>query len=240
MGIEEERRYLVDRAVCDALLDALSGRLRPEIRHEAWPFAFVRTTYLDTDAWDLLCSREGAARRRVRLRQYGFAATEEAKPIFDGLAFLELKRSLGRRRKKVRLQAHATDLAHLLETRLERPRALARRLEGLRPFWPILGDLREGVLRPRVTTLYRRTSFIDAVGGVRVTVDEAIAAYRPAALDLPLVEEQRFLAVRGPVIEVKYHPPCPRWLRGQLASLPEVVDFSKFKMAAEALRPHGA
>lgn len=208
MHRELEHRFLVDREAIDRVLAAGGGRLAEVVYDPARPIAWARTTYLDTpDERCLRWSRAGA-RLRVRLRQYAAAEHAAAVPRIAAGAWLEVKRSDGLERRKLRV---AVDPARV---------AAAAAAAGL---------------VPQVTTWYRRRSF--AGDGLRMTIDQAIGFYRAAPLlAAEAAAEPAGLLGREPraVLEIKSARPMPAWLAAAVRALPFAGGTSKLRAALAA------
>jgi hypothetical protein len=209
MPPEMEHRFLLDRAALARVLGAAGDRLEEVIYQPDRPVAWARTTYLDTADERYLRSSGRSSRLRVRLRQYAAAADPDRPALAMPGTWLEIKRSAGLHRRKLRIRMSAGEIA---------------------------GVLRGGLV-PQVTTWYRRRSFAGA--GVRLTVDQDItfcppslpvAAGEPAEPDGLLAREARA------VLEVKSASgdPLPEWLFAALAALPLDAGYSKLRAAVAA------
>src|SRR4029453_16125020 len=96
-----------------------------ETYDQARPIAYTRTTYFDTDDLVYLRSCDGPVARRLRLREYGMAASLEDVAVLSPTPCPELKQNAGTARSKGRLQASPTLLRHLIERRGQRAPAFA-------------------------------------------------------------------------------------------------------------------
>jgi hypothetical protein len=212
-----EYRFVLDRAVAEGVLRRAAGHLTPDVHAPGRPVTYCRTLYLDTDDGALLRTfRRGATACRMRLRQYAAASDLAGEPIVASRrAFVEVKRSCGLERAKVRIPVA-----------LERVDA-------------VLAGLAGNGLRPRLLTWFRRWSLGRAP--VRITLDEGIAYCRP---EPPAAAGERaapraVIARDGPVIlEVKVTRAMPGWLEQEVAGLgPHLaLRHSKFRAGMDALR----
>jgi hypothetical protein len=146
-------------ATAARLLALASRHLRPE--HGAAAMAYSRTTYFDTPDLSYYRSSSGTVKRRLRVREYAVPSDADEPPVVTDGCFLELKQSAGNLRTKTRLALQPGDL----------PRQLAA--------------LTDAPLAPCVATLYRRRALIDAVGQLRVTLDDRLMLCRPRPIGSP-------------------------------------------------------
>ena len=214
----------------------VAPRLTLEVFDLNRPIAFTRTTYLDTDDLAFFGSCDQPISRRLRVREYAGASNLDEEPTLSGITFLELKESAGPVRSKARFAAPADAIAEIIESGGERPLAWAGMLRELQTFQSILGYLKEGRLKPRVTTWYRRAALSGAKGSLRVTLDESIAFCRPTLCVDPAQPNEILAVGPGRVLEVKYHGKPPEWLTGELGRLEEAPAFSKFRVGMEHVR----
>jgi hypothetical protein len=209
MPPEIEYRFLLDGGALARVVAAASDRLEEVIYDPTRPVAWARTTYLDTPDERYLRTSAGGSRLRVRLRQYAAAADYDDPPRAAAGTWLEVKRSAGLERRKVRVRMSEPEIAAVLR----------------------------GGLAPQVTTWYRRRSF--AGHGLRLTVDQDIAFCRPSlpVAAGALAEPGDLLAreVRA-VLEVKSAggQGLPEWLFDALAALPADAGYSKLRAAVAA------
>jgi hypothetical protein len=237
---ELEYRYVVDRGAAEGVLRRAASHLAPQIHDPDRPVAWCRTLYLDTeDGAFLKTFRDGATTCRVRIRQYA-AATDLASPahISGGAAWLELKRSWGIERDKVRVELDAGDVDRVLVGEVPSPETIAR-LEGTPLLAGVVAGMAAGRIRPRLLTWYRRWS----LGGpaLRITLDEAIAYCMPE----PMVAsgqaaEPRSVVAREAltVLELKLAGLTPAWLQADIDRIGghQAHRHSKFRAGMEALR----
>src|SRR6188508_1325272 len=113
MPPEIEHRFLLDRAALARVLRA-AGSLEEVIYDRARPVAYARTTYLDTPDERYFNASHQGARLRVRLRQYASAPDVGAQPCMAAGTWLEIKRSAGLERHKVRVRVGRCEVADVL------------------------------------------------------------------------------------------------------------------------------
>lgn len=248
---ELELRFLIGPGQAAGVLLAARDHLTREVHDGARPVAYSRTLYLDTPdrcylsghgrgpalSPDLAPSMPGASpaeRVRVRVRQYAGASTLDGTPCITSQAFLEIKRSVGTRRAKLRAQLPTGEMARLLRGRLGS--AVMDRLAAVPPLAALALDLGRGALVPHAMTWYRRTSLSDS--RVRVTLDEAICYCRPEGLlepGAPAVPGAVLAREGRAVLEIKARGALPAWLERALSPLGPAADLSKFRAAMAAL-----
>ena len=207
MAPEFEHRYLVDPRAVSRVLRALAGRMEEVVYDPRRPVAWSRTTYLDTPDERYLAASQAGTRLRVRLRQYASATDEGTPALLSPGVWLEIKRSAGLARHKVRVRLSGEEAAAVLQ----------------------------GGLVPQVTTWYRRRSF--ATDGVRLTVDQEIAFSSPVLPgDAGAPAEPHHVLGRetNAVLEIKSVPPLPGWLGEAIAELPGASGYSKLRAAVLA------
>jgi hypothetical protein len=235
--LEHERRFLLQRTQAEAFVGGVAPHMTLEVYDVNRPVAFTRTTYLDTDDFEFLRSSGEAISRRLRVREYAASSNPDEEPVLSGICFLEFKESAGPIRSKARFAAPAEAIAEIIESGGSRPRAWAGMLRQLKTFQSILGYLREGRLKPCLTTWYRRAALSGEKGRLRVTLDEGIAFCRPLWCVSEPVRPKSVLSVGpGRVLEVKYRGEPPGWLAAQMDKLPESPAFSKFRVGMEQIR----
>jgi hypothetical protein len=204
---ELEHRFLLDPGATGRVLGAIAGRLEESIYDPARPVAWSRTTYLDTPDERYLAASQNGCRLRVRLRQYAAAPDEREPPRLVPGTWLEVKRSAGLQRHKVRARLSDEETAAVLC----------------------------GGLIPQVTTWYRRRSWSGA--GLRLTVDTEVAFCRPALPGAAgeLAEPAGLLGLEPrSVLEIKSAAALPGWLLELLVGLPEAGGYSKLRAAVRA------
>lgn len=209
MPPEIEFRFLLDRPALAGVLAAAAGRLEEVIYDPSRPVAWARTTYLDTADERYLRTSATGSRLRVRVRQYAAALDPIDPARATAGVWLEVKRSAGLERRKVRVRMSAPEIAAVLR----------------------------GGLVPQVTTWYRRRSF--AGDGLRLTVDQDIAFCRPAlpVAEGEIAQPGGLLAREArAVLEVKSAGAqgLPEWLFHALAALSADAGYSKLRAAVAA------
>lgn len=263
----EETKYLVRAERLAVLQGELADRL-PAHRFGGEganglpdPHHFVSTVYFDTPSR----AHFRAARRdvehnvKVRAKEYydvhpsvAELATDAAQMVrFDPFIWFELKRRDGTRTSKRRFRLPKREVPALLAGGRLDAEAFSRAVPGNAELGPALRELSEHCeslgepLDANAVVNYRRLSFQDAAGSLRVTVDVGLAFYVPPkelwTRQTPLVRGTLGPArasVRFAVVEVKRRAPVPGWLAAALARAGvTAVPFSKFVAAAGAV--HG-
>lgn len=212
-----ELKYLLTETQLREVLAAMAPHMEPD----EYPHSSIRSLYLDTPDFRLICRslEKPVYKEKLRLRSYGRAAGQD--PVFA-----ELK-------KKYRSVVYKRRIA------LPQDRALAC-LAGRAP-WPdtqIGGELAYaaafyGYPAPRVFLSYERDSFASREGGdFRVTFDRAIC-FRQDRLTLDSEPGGVPLLGGGLVLmEVKSAEGMPLWMARTLSAL-EVrrTSFSKYGAA---------
>jgi hypothetical protein len=235
--LQHERRFILLRSQAEGFVRVVAPQMTMEVYDLTRPLAFTRTTYLDTDDFEFFKSCDGPISRRLRVREYGASSNPDEEAVMSGICFLELKESAGFMRSKARFAAPADAIAEIIESGGERPVSWAKMLGELKTFQSILGYLREGRLKPRLTTWYRRAALTGEKGRVRVTLDEQIAFCRPLWCNNDVAQPNDIVSVGpGRVLEIKHQGKPPRWLEEEMAKLPEADAFSKFRVGMEHLR----
>lgn len=212
-----EYRFVIDRAAAEGVLRRAAAHLAPDVHAPGRPVAYCRTLYLDSDDGLFLRTfSSGATACRLRLRQYAAASDLAGEAtVTGGPAFVELKRSCGLEREKVRFEVAVEETG----------RVLAR--------------LAERQIRPRLLTWYRRWSLGRAP--LRITVDEAIAycVPEPPAAAGARAEPRAVIARDAlAVLELKVTGAMPAWLEREREELGRhlALAHSKFRVGMEALR----
>jgi hypothetical protein len=235
-GNGREHKFLIDRQAARQMLQAARAHLEVEVYDPERPIAYARTIYLDAPDGRYLRSSERRARLRLRLRQYASAPDLVEPPIISSATWLELKRTAGVERHKVRIAMSAEHAIELASGRL--PQAIAGQLAAEHRFAVVCQELQSGLLAPAATTWYRRLSLVG--DGVRVTFDEAIAFCPPSHPVPPgeLAEPSGTLArERRTIVELKTVGPIPSALAGAVARLPPAPEYSKFHAAMACVTP---
>jgi len=212
-----EYRFVLDRATGEGVLRRAAAHLAPDVRAPERPVTYCRTLYLDSEDGLFLRSFTGGATAcRIRLRQYAAASDRTGEATVSGdAAFLEIKRSCGLEREKLRIA-----IAH-------------DQLDGF------LAGLAERKLRPCLLTWYRRWSLGRAP--LRMTLDEGIAYClpEPPAAGAARAEPRAVIARDAlAVLEVKMTGPVPGWLEKDMEALGRhlALAHSKFRVGMDALR----
>lgn len=230
---DNERRFQPERASLDSFLRSIQPRLLPCVYDSGLPFAFTRTTYLDTERLDFLGSCRAGHTQRLRLREYAGTADLAAPPVLSGTPFLELKRNVGERRTKVRLPLSTGEAEALLSgSALPEASAAATLLRQAAP----------APVKPWVTAWYQRSTLATPDAGVRITLDEGLVFALPPERSEPgaPAAPSRLLggAPTTTLLEVKWRGVAPVWLERALWMLePFETHGSKFEQGMRARFP---
>ncbi|MFL5307791.1 MAG: VTC domain-containing protein [Polyangia bacterium] len=231
-----ELRFLLTRSETARFLEGAGGYAELTTYDPEHPIAYTRTTYFDTaDAAYLTSSVEEPA-RRLRVRQYAFAATAEEPPVFSGIGYVELKQHLGASRSKVRLAATAAEISDLLNAPAATGAAAADD-----PLAIVARELAIPTMAPRLSTWYRRVCLTASNPTLRLTLDEGLQFCRPQPIGRagqPAAPAPREVVAAFParILEVKFAGTVPGWLAPLLAGLRAApAHFSKFRIGMQAL-----
>jgi hypothetical protein len=232
-----ELRFLLTRSETARFLEGAGTRAVLTTYDPEHPISYTRTTYLDTVDAAYLTSSVDEPARRLRVRQYAFAAATEEPPVFSGVGFVELKQHLGASRSKVRLAATAAEIAALLNA----PALAAAGAASNDPVAIIARELAIPTMAPRLSTWYRRMCLTAPDAAVRLTLDEGLQFCRPQPIGRagpPAAPAPREVVAAFParILEVKHAGKLPGWLEQLLGALrPAPLHFSKFRMGMQAL-----
>ena len=231
-----ELRFLLTRSETLRFLEAAGGHAELTTYDPEHPIAYTRTTYFDTADAAYLTSSVDEPARRLRVRQYAFAAMTEEPPVFSGIGYVELKQHLGASRSKVRFAASAADIAALLAA----PAAAGVTADD-DPLAIVARELAIPTMAPRLSTWYRRVCLTGSNPIVRLTLDEGLQFCRPQSVGRagqPAAPAPREVVAAFParILEVKYAGRVPGWLQPLLAGLRAAPPhFSKFHIGMQAL-----
>lgn len=237
---ELEYRFVVERSAAEGVLRRAATYLPPEVHVAERPVAYSRTLYLDSDDGMFLRTfKSGTTACRVRARQYA-AATDlsAAAHVASGAAFLELKRTCGLEREKIRVELTRDQLAGILAGEAV-PAEAQERIDRVPVLAEVVAGVAAGAIKPCLLTWYRRWS----LGGLalRITLDEGIAYCLPEPLAAAGDRaEPRAVIARDAlaVLELKMSAAMPSWLEAEVSAIRRHLAFrhSKFRAGMEALR----
>jgi hypothetical protein len=262
-----ETKHVVAAEVAAALGREIGRHLPPH--HFRGPGATIlpggleysTTIYFDTAQRQLYDQAvNSAAHLKLRAREYYSVhpaltdlATDARELVrYTPLLWLEIKHKDGARTRKQRLGIPKRDVARFFETgsvtaemiELARPEHGAEAAEVLADVANLCRRF-ETPLRPDCLVNYRRSGWQDPQGGLRITVDRAVAFFAPPddlfTRDFALVREtlgEPAASFGAAVLEIKARSSLPEWLECMLAEhrLPP-HRFSKFVAASQAV--HG-
>lgn len=254
----DETKYLLAPARAGALQAELTQRL-PAHRYTgeranalSGAQHFVTTLYFDTPSHAHLRAALHAPEHNVKLRAKEYydlqpslaeLATSFGQIVRDQpWLWLELKRREGRRTHKRRARLAKADAAQLFAGGGAIAGAFSANTDDEREIAAYCASLGEPLAISCLVS-YRRLSFQDALGELRVTLDTELAYFaEPEGMwssRAPLVRT-RLGTPRGreprAVLEIKARAGVPNWLSDALAGTQPVI-FSKFVAAAKAV--HG-
>jgi hypothetical protein len=263
-ALRDEAKYWVEYGALSELIEQLEAHLSPH-RFEGeggnrlpMPRHYVTTVYFDTATWRHLESALETRQDNVKLRFKEYydehsslaeLATDESDVVRDGAwVWLELKRRIGTRTTKQRLRLSKFEIPKLLARKravLALPKGTGdvSQCVGIADYCREIGE----PLEARCVVNYRRLSYQDPPGELRITIDLDLAFFAPPK---SLWEEmgplrRRCLGERlgsedRALIEVKRRGAFPDWLTRVLTQAgARQADFSKFVRAAELVRSHG-
>lgn len=229
LEMDHERRFQPSRGAVEAFLRGIRSWTEPCVYDAEQPHAFTRTTYFDTAELEFLGSCRTGSSHRLRLREYAGTADLSQPPVLSGLRFLEVKRSTGERRTKLRYPLQEDEADALLSGTFASRESTMGTL--LRPF------TRTPVI-PWVTAWYRRTTHRALDGCARITFDEDLIFSLPpsqSAAGSPATPSWVLSSSPASLLEVKWRGRAPSWLEWQLRMLsPFEVRGSKFEQGMQA------
>jgi hypothetical protein len=233
-GWEHERKFVTPSRSLLGFLSRIADLTTLDVHDPARPVTWNRTTYLDTrDFAYLRSARPGGIARKLRIREYASAPSSLEPSRLSGLCYLELKETGGTFRSKTRVRVAPS----LLLRMIERPDIPESELSPtLQVFQQIILSDRP---TPKLTTWYRRITRVNEDRSLRITIDSDITFAAPMVVGsetgLSAAPPSPIGRVPFSVVEVKSGGALPDWLRGALAPLHEVQEFSKFRRGMAAL-----
>jgi hypothetical protein len=234
---ELERRFILDQVRAKDVLSRISNHIRAEIHDQERPRAYTKTTYFETRDLEYLRSYYRPVTRRLRVRQYANASGRDDLPVFATPCYLELKETYGLQREKIRFSMTPMLLPRLLDGTYDlaalAPEPCARHPQLGR----VVAQLRRQLLRPILTTWYRRHSFHGNSGRVRITLDQDLvySQDKPYGLIGQSAAPARLLGKGHDwILEVKCRGTTPGWLDDALSDLPEARSYSKYRSGMES------
>ena len=226
---EVEHRFLVDVDDAARFAAVVGEHLNEEIPDRANPFNQLVTTYFDTEDRRLFHSSRQTGLGRVRIRQYAGAPTADATAVIGETCALELKEATGESRRKARIVATPDDIDRLLYQDGWLRDAHASAVSSM-PLFRAASAIGTGILRPTLTTTFRRRAWGDT--DVRVTVDEGVLFAAPGGLRRPgdpAAPNGVFSRLPHCVIEVKLGISPPEWLVDAMRGHRLSERFSKYR-----------
>jgi hypothetical protein len=227
---QDERRYELERADAERVLEVLAAHLEVVTYGDAPPTTLVATIYFDTaDQYYLLRAKSGGKTSsvKVRAREYMPISDDEERRVLDHAkhCYLERKERTGTIRDKYRIRVEKDELAPILAHKQDLPNGSEL----------LQSEIKGRALLPSMISMYERRVW--GSEGLRITLDERIRYYSPppgAYEDLAAMAPSELGPphAMGPkrILEVKHAAGQvqPAWLVTLLSELPEATGFSKF------------
>lgn len=226
---EVEHKFLVDADEAARFAGVVSERLAEEVFDRASPVSHVVTTYFDTDDRRLFYASAETGLGRVRIRQYAASATADREAAIGHACALELKEATGESRRKARIVAPPADIDRLLYRDGWMRDSHSSAVSAM-PLFRAASAIGVGVLRPTLTTTFRRRAWVGP--DIRVTLDEGVLFAAPAGLRQPgdpAAPHGVFSRLPHRVLEVKLGVSSPGWLAEAMRGLPLAECFSKYR-----------
>jgi hypothetical protein len=218
-----EIKHVLPAAVAGQLAGWLGVACRPE---RARPPAWVVSVYFDTPGLALLDEKVNSDYHKTKVRVRWYRALDGS---VAGPAFVEIKRRIGNRRDKHRMQLEL-EAGALARWSLDDPRwrSMLAPVAAHAPLPARLG--------PVLRIEYLRTRFLDAGSAARLAVDRRIAvtaaATRLRARPLPAALAEAVFEWKGPSADLPAHlAPITRFGARRRS-------FSKYLAGAQAACPH--
>lgn len=243
----EERKYLFPRTLATTLASELNRRLIPHhfvgegANARPLPQHFVTTLYFDTadGSYFRAAVEDPRCNDKIRIKDYydrhpdlvGVVRSMDRLLVPGPFVWLEYKRRVGDASFKQRCRLPRTEL----QTLLDALRGGASAGSG-----SIAADWLPTVsVQPVVAVNYRRLSWQDADGGVRLTLDLDVCFHAvPTSFASGALSSDQLGPRAGrldaALLEVKTRGEPPSWLNALLSKGSECA-FSKFRAAREAL-----
>lgn len=224
-----ERKYLVPNAQLDALRNAITSYLRPDVfaknQKKEYPEYTVRSIYFDSPSLDAIDEKITGVKTRKKLRVRGYDQF-----VGDNMVFLEVKRKQGNRITKNRSLVpflHLKDILTFgLDSKLEESLQNRNQLDDANRF---LFLLKKNNQSPVNLIVYDREAYHGKFNDeVRVTLDKNIRSkIFPSPDDLFDNDDLNYVWENHFILEVKYFfPPMPGWMK---------LIIEEFKLEASAL-----
>jgi len=233
---EVEHRFLVDADDAASFASLVGEHLGEEIVDRASPVNHVVTTYFDTEDRRLFRTSARTGLFRVRVRQYAHADSPRASAFVGDTCALELKEATAESRRKARIVATPDDIDRLLyrDGWLEDvPTSTASTM----PLFRAASAIGSGVLRPTLTTTFRRRAWVGPE--LRVTLDEDVLFAAPGGMRRPgdpAAPNGVFCRLPRRVVEVKLLASAPDWLAAAMRGCRLSTLFSKYREGLLAAR----
>ncbi|HEU5055494.1 MAG TPA: VTC domain-containing protein [Kofleriaceae bacterium] len=226
---EVEHKFLVEADEAARFAAIVSERLAEEVFDRQRPVSHVVTTYFDTDDRRLFQAGADTGLGRVRVRQYAAAATPDGEAAIGQACAFELKEATGESRRKARIVATPADIDRLLYQGGWMHDSHTSAVSEM-PLFRAASAIGSGVLRPTLTTTFRRRAWVGPE--IRVTLDEGVLFAAPAGLRQPgdpAAPHGVYSRLPQRVIEVKLGVSLPAWLAAAMRGRRLATRFSKYR-----------
>jgi hypothetical protein len=226
---EVEHRFLVDADDAARFASLVAEHLQEEILDRTSPVNHVVTTYFDTDDRRLFRTHVRTGLGRVRIRQYARAEGPDAPAFIGDTCAFELKEATVESRRKARIVASPDDIDRLLYSDGWLEDMPASSMSTM-PLFRAASAIGAGVLRPTLTTTFRRRAWVGPQ--VRVTIDEGVLFAAPGGLRRPgdpAAPNGVFSRLPHRILEVKLSVGAPDWLAAAMRGRRLSHRFSKYR-----------
>lgn len=225
---EVEHKFLVDADDAARFAAVVAAELTEEVMSRESPVNHLVTTYFDTEDRRLFQTGGETGLGRVRIRQYAGAPTTDAPAAIGETCALELKEATGESRRKARIVATPDDIDRLLYRDGWLRDSHAGAVSSM-PLFRAASAIGTGVLRPTLTTTFRRRAWVGPE--IRVTLDDGVLFAAPGGLRRPgdpAAPHGVFSRLPHRVIEVKLGVSPPDWLVDAMRGHRLSQRFSKY------------
>lgn len=223
---EIEHRFSVDALDARAFVSCISPFVTAQVRDRRRPFAYILSTYFDTDDLRFFHSSGRLSRARVRVRQYAAAESDQHSALLSEVCALEVKMSAFETRRIARIVDGPERIERILQHGTWCDKGDPTRARALRRTARAIAT---GQLSPVISTYFRRTTY--TAHNIRVTIDDQIVFARPMAIGRPGQPAEPIEVIsHSPMntLEVKLSTSAPRWLEDAMRVLGRRQEDSKF------------
>ena len=221
-----EKKYVINKAQFDFIMDELSKRTIPDVHGES----LISNIYFDTPDYRLIRRSLLKPVYKEKLRLRGYGAIDEGSELF-----LEIKKKYDGVVYKRRIELMCEEAANYLRLggKLPEQSQIAREIEWFMGYYPMLA--------PRMYISYDRIDLYDKEDhDLRITFDKNIISRRE---DIRLeygVFGERVIPKDTMIMEIKYMDRMPLWLIALLRHHDlEKTSFSKYGTEYEHYLKYG-